>query len=98
MKKQKNKKKKVKVIYVDDGRTIYDMSEVTRPNPFGSPSFGKDKHKDKNKDKKKAQSTAMSKKEKWAAIKAAYATYLPILGIIIVGFFLAMGLFFLLFR
>ena len=47
MTKQKNKKQKVKVIYVDDGRTIYDMSRVEKPSPFGSPSFGKDKDKNK---------------------------------------------------
>ena len=53
------KKKKTK--YVDDGHTIYDMSNV--PSPLAST---------KNKD-----NVGLTRKEKKAAIKAALQTYMP---------------------
>ncbi len=99
MAKKRNKKQKVKVIYVDDGRTIFDMSGVERPNMFGSPSCGKDKATNKETKKKKTQTpVGLSRKERWAAIKAAYAAYLPVLFIIILAFLLTMVLMAILFR
>ena len=90
---KKQKKKKTKIVWVDDGRTIYDMSGVERPHAFGSPSFGKDHKKDKtnkNSNQKQKQSGGdLSRKEKWAAIKAAYAVYLPVLLMVLLGFTIA---------
>ena len=75
--KAKKEKKKAKVVYVDDGRTIYDMSGVTRP---GQVIFPEKKEKN-NEDKKsrKAEKVGLTRSERWAAIKAAYAVYLPVL-------------------
>ena len=42
-KETKKKKKKVKVVYVDDGRTVYDMSGVTRPSQVVFPEKKKGK-------------------------------------------------------
>ena len=46
----KEKKKKPKVVYVDDGRTVYDMSGVVRP---GQVIFPENKDVTDKKDKKK---------------------------------------------
>lgn len=83
----KEKKKKPKVVYVDDGRTIYDMSGVVRP---GQVIFPENEDRTNKKDKKKNNPVAVSKAEKRAMIKAAYAVYLPILLIAILGFTLAL--------
>lgn len=93
------KKKKEKIVYKeDDGRTIYDMSLVTRPGEVVLPDKLNGKDTDKNKDKKKGNKSSgieLSKAERWALIKAAYATYLPILFIGLLGFAVAVGLFML---
>lgn len=72
----KNKKKKVKVIYVDDGRTLYNMDGVKRPNVI-VPEKISDARREKAKDNDKERAR-LEKKERRAAIKAAYAVYLPI--------------------
>lgn len=66
----KNKDKKDnKQKYVDDGHTVYNMDNVQSPlDAFR---------------KKKDDGAGLSRKEKRAAIRAAFATYLPrVLGII----------------
>ena len=75
---KKEKKKKVKVVYVDDGRTVYDMSGVTRPCQIIFPEK-KEKTRDEQKKKKNKEQVGLSKKERWAAIKAAYSVYFPML-------------------
>lgn len=72
----KNKKKKVKVIYVDDGRTLYNMDGVKRQNVI-VPEKISDARREKTKDNDKERAR-LEKKERRAAIKAAYAVYLPI--------------------
>ena len=56
----KRRTKKKKVVYVDDGRTAYDMSNV-----------GAKKAKDET-------NVSVTRKERRAIIKAAFAVYLPI--------------------
>lgn len=58
--------KKQKSVYVDDGHTVYDMSNVQ--SHTGA--------------KSKDDSVPVTKKEKRAIILAAYARYLPAAGII----------------
>jgi len=61
------KKEKVKVVYLpDDGRTLYSMDGLADMKGVGT------------KNKKEENPVGLSRKEKWIAIKAAYATYLPI--------------------
>ncbi len=78
--KEKQKKKKVKVIYVDDGRTVYDMDNVSHPN-----AIIPDKLTQKQKNNKK-QNACLEKKERRVAIKAAFLTYLPSIICAIAGF------------
>lgn len=68
---EKEKNKKQKPEFVDDGRTIYDMSNL--PPRTGA--------------KKKDEGVEVTKKEKRAMIKAAYASYAPTVLIIIFCFF-----------
>ena len=94
------KKKKEKIVYIDDGRTIYDMSMLTRPGEVVLPEKLDGKNKNNEKDKNKSNKTSgveLTKGERWALIKAAYATYLPILFIGLLGFAIAVALFYLLF-
>lgn len=56
------KEKKQKRVYIDDGHTIYSME-----NLVGKENYDK-------KDKR----ASLTKREKRAAIKAAYQTYLPV--------------------
>lgn len=94
------KKKKEKIVYIDDGRTIYDMSMITRPGEVVLPEKLDGKNKNNEKDKNKSNKTSgveLTKGERWALIKAAYATYLPILFIGLLGFAIAVALFYLLF-
>lgn len=56
----KDKKTKKKVEYIDDGHTVYDMSNV----PSGP--------------RVKKQTVSVTKGERRAMIKAAFAYYLPI--------------------
>ena len=93
---KKTKKKKVKVVYVDDGRTIYDMSGVTRPGQVIFPEK-KEKEKD-NKKNKKNERVGLTRAERWAVIKAAYAVYLPMLFGVVLCFFAAAVIMYLLFR
>ena len=95
-KETKKRKKKVKVVYVDDGRTIYDMSGVTRPGQVIFPEK-KDKTKHDGKKDKKEQ-VGLTRAERWAAIKAAYAVYLPVLFGVLLCFSVAAILMFLLLR
>lgn len=70
---RKNKDKKP---YVDDGHTVYDMSGVE--GPFWSRKNTTDQ-----------DSVDVTKKERRAIIKAAFATYLPILLGVLVCFGIA---------
>ena len=72
--KNKDKKEK-KQKYVDDGHTVYNMDNVQSPLD----SFRK----------KDNEGAGLSRKEKRAAIRAALATYLPRLLLIIACFGLA---------
>lgn len=73
-------KEKNKVRYVeDDGRTLYDMSGITRTRI----SIKKDKKS------KVSDNLMISKKERRAMIKAAFETYLPLVIMFIIGFGLA---------
>ncbi len=58
---KKERKKKDKPKYIDDGHTVYNMDGVQ--SPFGSA--------------KKGDGNGMTKKEKRAAIRAALQVYLP---------------------
>lgn len=68
--KNKEKPKKQKTVFVDDGRTVYDMSNL--PPKTGA--------------KKKDEGVEVTKKEKRAIIKAAYASYAPTILILLVCF------------
>ena len=57
------KKRKSKPEYLDDGHTIYSMEQLVGPENYN----------------KKEKNVGLSRKEKRAAIKAAFETYLPIL-------------------
>ena len=94
---EKKKKKKVKVVYVDDGRTIYDMSGVTRPGQILFPENKEKSCKEKEKNKKNER-VGLTKAERWAVIKAAYAVYLPVLFGVIACFSLAAVLMYLFIR
>lgn len=64
MKKKNNsdkKGKKKKINYVDDGHTVYSMDGVDGP-------FWK---------RGKNDGVGLTRKERWAVIKAAFTTYLP---------------------
>ena len=65
------KEKKKKSEYIDDGHTVYNMDNV--PQPFWKPT-GKDKN------------VGLSKKERRAAIKAAFAAYFPIFATVVCCF------------
>ena len=69
-----HKKKKTKVIYVDDGHTVYEMDNV-----------GRKKNSDKGGDLR------LTRKERRAAIMAAFAYYLPRL-LLVIGCFCLVGL------
>ncbi|HIW05335.1 MAG TPA: hypothetical protein H9690_04855 [Firmicutes bacterium] len=68
---KKNDKKKKKRAFVDDGRTIYDMSGL---NPDG---------------KKDKEPIGLSRKERWAAIKAAFWVYGRVFLLVLIGFAIA---------
>ncbi len=70
------KKNKSKTEYVDDGHTVYDMTNV--PSAAGK--------------KKRDDGVEVTKKERRAILKAAYARYLPILACIVFCFLAAMVL------
>ncbi len=70
VKKEKRKKNKKKIVYVDDGRTVYNMDGV-----------GGAKHYEKDEEK-----SGLTRKEKRAAIRAALETYLPVLGLVALSF------------
>ncbi len=81
--KNKEKKKKVKVIYVDDGRTLYDMQGVHRQNAF-IPDKVSQSARQKKKEAKEA--AHLDRKERNAAIRAGFQVYLPILAIVLASF------------
>lgn len=68
---KKNDKKKEKRAFVDDGRTIYDMSGL---NPDG---------------KKDKEPIGLSRKERWAAIRAAFWVYGRVFLLVLIGFAMA---------
>ena len=60
-------KKKKKVKYIDDGHTVYSMEGLDEMRGV----------------KRRGDSIKLSRKEKWAAIRAAFARFLPLfLGVI----------------
>lgn len=67
----KQDKKKNKRAFVDDGRTIYDMSGL---NPDG---------------KKDNEPVGLSRKERWAAIRAAFLVYGRVFILVLAGFAVA---------
>lgn len=68
------KKKKTKEKYIDDGHTVFDMSGLS-----GSKTGNE-----------KDDSIGLNKKEKLAAIKAAFATFFPVLLLTLACFTVAM--------
>lgn len=77
---KERKKKKQKIVYIDDGRTISDM------NVEGMPGYDKQKNQKKNPEK-------LTFKEKLAVVFGAYRAYLPFL-LIMVGTLVLLWLFF----
>lgn len=75
---KKAKKKKKKIVYVDDGHTVYDMDGVGGA-----------------KRRKKDDDAALTRKEKRAAIKAAFLTYLPKFVMVLAAFTIAAVLLYL---
>ena len=76
----KKKKKKQKVTYIDDGRTIADMSGTSRPNPLlgnRSPSSQKGRRR-------------ASAREQWhtytSAVRQMFVPMLVVMGIITAAF------------
>ncbi|MCH5351348.1 MAG: hypothetical protein J1F39_05230 [Clostridiales bacterium] len=62
-----NKPKKKKVKYIDDGHTVYSMEGLDEARGI----------------KRRDDSIKLTRKEKWAAIRAAFARFLPIfLGVV----------------
>lgn len=72
----KNPKTPRKKPYIDDGHTVYDMSGFSH----GQKRTSNENH------------VGLTRKEKWAAISAAFACYLPPFLITLGGFFLVMWL------
>ena len=80
----KNKKKQ-KTVYIDDGRTIADMSGVSRPSLFGS--FG-DKQ-DKKAPKSAPRVKGMTRFETYMnAVKMMFVPMLVTIGIIALAYLL----------
>lgn len=80
MRAEENKeKKKEKRVYQDDGHTVYSMENLV----------GKENYN------KKDKQVGLTKKEKKAAIKAAFETYVPILLGVLACFSFAMVLIYL---
>ena len=73
------KEKKHKQAYIDDGHTIFSMEHLVGPENYN----------------KKDKKVGLTRKERWAAIKAAYYTYLPVLFAIIGCFTVAIILMYL---
>ena len=71
--------KKKKPVYIDDGHTVYDMSGL---HPDGGKADDKD-------------DAGLNRREKHAAIRAAFAVYLPRMLMLILCFLAAMGLIYL---
>ena len=83
------KKNKPKVVYKpDEGQTIYSMAALEGKTP---------EDLDKREEERKKRIT-VTRKERWAMIRAAFEVYGPILLIIIVGFSLAAVIVYLLLR
>jgi hypothetical protein len=81
MKDKKEKKKKQKIIYIDDGSTVADM------NVEGMCGY------DKDRDKRKKDPEQPTFREKLAMVFGAYLAYLPFL-LILIGVLVAMWIFF----
>lgn len=69
---RKDKPKKQKTKYIDDGHTVYSMEALTGKQPD-------------EEDRPK-----LTKKERWALIRAAFSHYLPPVLIVLVSFTLVM--------
>ena len=83
------KKSKQKVVYKpDEGQTIYSMAALEGKTP---------EDLDKRDEERKNRIT-VTRKERWAMIRAAFQVYGPILLMIILGFTLAAVIVYLLLR
>ena len=79
---KKNSKKKEKIKYIDDGRTIADMSGTSRANPLlGNSSFTSSRGKRRASGKEVWQTY-------WAAVKTMVFPMLVVMMIITVAFLL----------
>lgn len=81
-KKKKQKKKKEKITYIDDGRTIADMSGTTKGGAILPGNTGKSKSGRSNSTFKDVWKTY------WGAVKMMLVPMLVTLGIISVAFLL----------
>lgn len=77
---KKEKKKKEKITYIDDGRTIADMSSTSRANPI----FGNDT-KSSSKGRRRA-SLREQWNTYWAAVKMMFLPMLAVMGVITLAF------------
>lgn len=83
------RKDKPKVVYKpDEGQTIYSMAALEGKTP---------EDLDKREEERKNR-VNVTRKERWAMIRAAFQVYGPILLIIVVGFSLAAVILYLLLR
>ena len=79
---KKNSKKKEKIRYIDDGRTIADMSGTSRANPLlGNSSISSPRGK-------RRASTREVWQTYWAAVKTMFFPMLVVMMIITVAFLL----------
>lgn len=79
---KKNSKKKEKIKYIDDGRTIADMSGTSRVNPLlGNSSLSSPRGKRRASNKEVWQTY-------WAAVKTMFFPMLVVMMIITVAFLL----------
>lgn len=83
------KKNKAKVVYKpDEGQTIYSMAALEGKTP---------EDLDKREEERK-KGVNVTRKERWAMIRAAFQVYGPVLLMIILGFSIAAVIMYLLFR
>jgi hypothetical protein len=105
-KEEKPKKKKEKIIYVDDGRTLADMSNVSRTAVFLPQKFTDNMAEDAKSDNGRRAERRQARKEYRASVKEQLATFfnamkmmfLPMLVVIgcMVGVYLILQLLYML--
>jgi hypothetical protein len=83
------KKRKTKVVYLEDkGETIYSMAALNGRTPEEQEEFNK----------KRKNAVAITGREKWAMIKAAFTVYGPLMLIVVGSFGIAALLLYLLLK